>query len=323
MELYEKSVIQRNNWIRWYLPLALLLFCIALILSPEHERAQFFIFLLIPCIPAMIKAEERSRSYFWAAAILGIAYYVLNMLVFKMHVWQLKYELVHPNGLFDFLIPMNHFLHSIPFNDGMFIRQFATPWLDQILVPIYVHGFVVPAAVMAVYYVATKQPVKVVQAIFAFHALQYVMILPFHFWVESYQVWQVQNMFDGTFFTDPIVNYRHWLVSGAKVPSFNHAFPSMHTSIATAIIIMALREKNRFFRWIMVIFNVTVIFTTVYLGIHWILDLIGGILLGWSAVKIGDWVVARPTFQLWINQFIERIERVLPERKSKKEMVRA
>jgi len=36
-----------------------------------------------------------------------------------------------------------------------------------------------------------------------------------------------------------------------------------------------------------------IIYSTVYLEIHWVIDLFAGALLGWTAVALSDWLLRR------------------------------
>ena len=67
----------------------------------------------------------------------------------------------------------------------------------------------------------------------------------------------------------------------------------MHTSVAFAVLLLSLREKSRTFRWAMVVYSTSIIASTVYMEIHWLVDVFGGLLLAVVSVKIADYVVAK------------------------------
>ncbi|WP_170885565.1 phosphatase PAP2 family protein [Bacillus alkalicellulosilyticus] len=261
------------------------------------ERLQFFLVLLLPIVLCahyfQLEKETLKKSFIF----LGI-FIIANLSTFGLHVWQLVWEISNPNGLFGFKIPIDPLLYSIPFNDGTWLWQLSTPLLlDQFFVWIYVHGFVFCLLALAVYYLLTGQPNKILLAMFAGHFLQYLLILPFHFWVDGHQVWWIYNQWFGTTFTDPLLGHR--TITEPIIPSLNHVFPSMHTSIAFVTILLALREKAKPIRYFFVPLNILIIISTVYLGIHWVIDLAGGMIFGYVVLKLSDKIMATQWKEKW------------------------
>jgi membrane-associated phospholipid phosphatase len=294
-----------------------LVLIIAAFLPSGMENYRVFLILFASIIPATFASDRSDKSKLAVAVLYAIAFLFIKGLVFEIHRWQLIWEFSHPNGLFGWLLRIDPFLHAIPFNDGMWLRQFKSPELDSFMVPIYVYGFTTPLLVLLVYYVLTHRADKIVHALFAAHAVQYLIMLPFHFWVDGHQVWLVQNIYDGTSFMDPIMAHRSHGVP--TIPSLNHVFPSMHSSIATTMIILAWREKSLLLKWTFAIFNVLVIISTIYLGIHWIVDMIAGVLIGWAVVKFADWMMNRKMVQRFISGSYTLVKDLI-NRKQKKEV---
>jgi membrane-associated phospholipid phosphatase len=67
-----------------------------------------------------------------------------------------------------------------------------------------------------------------------------------------------------------------------------NCFPSMHTSVAYAILLLGSRERSRAFRVMMTVYATSIIVSTLYMEVHWVIDVFGGIALGWAAVKLSD-----------------------------------
>lgn len=262
----------------------------------DWSRVEFFLAMLIPVL--------FSYKYFqlevirWKPTIAALSFFIVaNMSTFIIHVWQLEWEIANPNGLFGWQLKLNPLLYAIPYNDGMWLRQLAHPAVDHFFYTIYIHGFIAAIFTLAIYYALTAQPLKIVHAAIAGHFLQYILILPFHFWVDGHQVWLIQNMIEGTFYVDPLKGYR--TVTEPIIPSLNHVFPSMHTSIATVAIILAWRERGLALKYFMVLLNVAIIISTVYLGIHWVVDIFGGIMFGYFCLKLADKIMRMSWLQRW------------------------
>lgn len=289
--------------------LSLLILMIAIYLPARMGSYQIFLILFAMTIPAIYVSDRSDKNKFFVAIFFAIVFLLAKGLIFEIHRWQLIWEFSNTKGLFGWQIRLDPLLHSIPFNDGMWLRQFKAPWIDSFMVPIYVYGFSMPLLVLVIYYLLTHRADKIIHALFAAHAVQYLVMLPFHFWVDGHQVWLMQNIYEGTTFMDPIFAHRHHGIP--TVPSLNHVFPSMHSSIAATMIILAWREKSLLIKWSFAIFNVLVIISTIYLGIHWIVDMIAGVTIGWAMVKFADWMLKRSFIKRMIHSVEQLVERIV------------
>lgn len=279
---------------------SLLFLVFMIVLVPgDWERIEFILMLFIP-ITLSLKYFDLDAVYFKKSLLFLFIFVVANYSTFLVHVWQLKWEIANPTSFYGWKLHIDQLLYSIPFNDGMWLRQFYHPMLNNLFVTIYVHGFVTCLLVLAVYFLLTGQPNKILHAMLAGHFLQYLLILPFHFLVDGHQVWWIQNQFEGFQFLDPIRDYR--TIIDPVVPSLNHVFPSMHSSIATVVILIALRESSKPIKYFFVTLNVAIIISTIYLGIHWVVDLLGGVAFGYLVFKLADRIMATNWLKNWMNQ---------------------
>jgi len=75
----------------------------------------------------------------------------------------------------------------------------------------------------------------------------------------------------------------------------SNVFPSLHTSLAVAAAIIAWRSREEYPRWFKISTFVAtcVVLSTMILGIHWLIDVIAGLVLAvvsvWGAIRIVDW----------------------------------
>ena len=74
----------------------------------------------------------------------------------------------------------------------------------------------------------------------------------------------------------------------AAVSSNTNVFPSLHTSLAVAVALVAWRSRSEYPRWFAIAAFVAagVVLSTMYLGIHWLTDVVAGIALGWGSVSL-------------------------------------
>ncbi|HMA17990.1 MAG TPA: phosphatase PAP2 family protein [Thermoanaerobaculia bacterium] len=75
------------------------------------------------------------------------------------------------------------------------------------------------------------------------------------------------------------------------------AFPSGHTMITIAVLIVAWRRDRRLFWW-MLPAAALLVFSTMYCRYHYLVDVLAGILLAFATVPLGDrlyeWMLGRP-----------------------------
>ncbi|ELY79121.1 phosphatase PAP2 family protein [Natrinema gari] len=81
----------------------------------------------------------------------------------------------------------------------------------------------------------------------------------------------------------------------AEVSANTNVFPSLHTSLAVIVAIFAWRSRRDYPRWFPIasVVATLVVFSTMYLGIHWLIDVIAGVVLGVWCVLTAERLVAR------------------------------
>ena len=57
--------------------------------------------------------------------------------------------------------------------------------------------------------------------------------------------------------------------------------------------LLVIRERNTIFKWVWGFFCLSVIYSTMYLEIHWVVDVIAGLIFGYLIVKLVDFVLSK------------------------------
>lgn len=193
----------------------------------------------------------------------------------KMLSWQISRSIV---------VDLNPIFSKIPFNDASFARIYKPETLTWFLRMVYNNGFVFTLLLPIYRAVISKDFKKAVRYALSGHVLQVFLITPFYLVFHLQEVWFVLGHPDGL--------ARHLSPQAAAGVALN-CFPSMHTSIAFATFLLVIREKNKAFKYLWGFFCLSVIFSTMYLEIHWVIDVLAGLLLAYVTVKIVDFVLAK------------------------------
>jgi membrane-associated phospholipid phosphatase len=177
---------------------------------------------------------------------------------------------------------INKLFKSIPFNDAAFARIYRPAWLTAYMKVVYNTGFVL-AVVVPFYRAALSIDFKkMLRYTLSAQIFQVFIFTPF------YVIFYLQNVWFVYGDADPLSRHMTY-VEAAK--STLNGLPSMHTSIAFAMFLLVLRERNTIFKWVWGFFCLSVIYSTMYLEVHWVIDVIVGLIFGYLVVKLVDFLL--------------------------------
>ncbi|PTX55342.1 PAP2 superfamily protein [Melghirimyces profundicolus] len=131
-------------------------------------------------------------------------------------------------------------------------------------------------------------------------SINYLLAIPFFLFAPVAEAWSshpdVQFLIP-TVYPDFEEQYRHF--SG-----LNNSFPSLHTSISVTMAIIAWQSQNRRLAGVSALSAGIVLFAILYLGIHWYLDLIAGLVLASVSVSLASRLCEIPlgTHQLELSR---------------------
>lgn len=237
--------------------------------------------LLLICLMGIRKDQidvDWKRFFVVGIPLLGIFYYFYgsgNGLWWKIANWMFENNR-HPWKWDDMM-------NSIPLNNAAWARAFHHPILDNVMAWIYNYGFVLSLWICLIRSYWTKSIKKMMSYALSGHLLQFPLILPFYNLILLREVWWVKGQ--------PDLLKRHFATENDMLVNVMNCFPSMHTSISFAMLLLALREKDRIFKYMMVTYCAAIIYSTMYLQIHWVLDVIAGMIFAYVTVKIADFLI--------------------------------
>jgi len=162
------------------------------------------------------------------------------------------------------------------------IQSFAHPWLTTYFSLIYVYGYVFLLTFPLVAYLVLED-MEWFRTTAIAYALNYAIGLVMYLLFIAYGP---RNLLPDL--TEPLL-YTNWPSSQFLVSEVNantNVFPSLHTSLSVTVIVLAYRTRRVYPRWLPIATLVggSVVVSTMYLAIHWGLDVLAGIGLGVGSV---------------------------------------
>ncbi|MFI5175498.1 MAG: phosphatase PAP2 family protein [Terriglobia bacterium] len=173
--------------------------------------------------------------------------------------------------------------HAIRKDYTPFVSRFGADWVERIqrhrslfitYCFTYTYVWVFPAIMFAVFFVLVyDNREEVAQFLVAGYFSNLLFVLPFYLFFPVNEVWvsdsHVRLLADRI---SPII-MEHF----RSISALDNCFPSFHTSLALLIALAAWRSGRRRMALLATLAASMVIASTLYLGIHWPLDILAGV----------------------------------------------
>jgi len=244
-------IFQSMTHVDFFIGLTVILFLVALQIHPFIAAKQVAQNLLT------------NKTYRWHLLAL-IAILFLN----RLELWVETREGIR----FDFTPFIYRLEGNLVYTIQNLFRNDTLTWIST-----YFYVIIFPALTLASLCIYThKKDFKLVYALCCAIIINYVIAIPFYLFFPVNEVWasnsHVAFLIPKVF---PSFEQEYRPLSG-----LNNNFPSLHTSISITLAVIAIKSKQVLWGRIVVISAIFIIFSIFYLGIHWLTDTVGGILLG-------------------------------------------
>ncbi len=184
--------------------------------------------------------------------------------------------------------------------EGNFVAgvQNALPeWGLYYFGPMYVFGYAVllvfPLAAYA--FADTVRPLK---RLVAAYAVNYAVAIVLYAGVLAYGPRNYHRLPgadpDAAHVEEPLLDsFREVTQLTARVNVETNVFPSLHTALSVTVLLIAVSTHDEFPRWtpVATVLAGSIVLATMYLGIHWGVDVVAGTLLAVGSVAVGDRIV--------------------------------
>ena len=161
---------------------------------------------------------------------------------------------------------------------------FVSPELTVYFSGIYVYGYVFLVAFPFVAYLALPDATTL-KRLLAAYGLNYSIGLVIYTIVYAHGP---RNLMPDTV-TSLLFTYNpDFMALTSEVNEAANVFPSLHTSLSVTVATFAVLTREEYPRWTPVALwlSTSVVLATMYLGIHWLTDVIGGIALALGSVHL-------------------------------------
>src|SRR6056297_2937071 len=174
--------------------------------------------------------------------------------------------------------------------EGEFILIFQsiqTPETTAYFSTIYVYGYTFLLIFPVIAYF-TLSDTRIFRRLLTAYALNYAIGLVLYILVIAYgprNLMPAELMERMLYDTNPQYQYLT-----REINTNTNVFPSLHTSLSATVAAFAWKTRSEFPKWfpIAVVLAASVAISTMYLGIHWALDVVAGTMLAAACVSLSD-----------------------------------
>ena len=183
------------------------------------------------------------------------------------------------------------YIHSLERNFIAVVQSFQTPWLTAYFSFVYVYGYVFLLVFPFVAYGVLEDQLSF-RTLVATYIVNYAAGLVCYTLFIAYgprnlMPEQVQPLL--------YANYPEFKLLTTKVNSNTNVFPSLHTSLSVTVALLAWRSRDTYPRWctLATLLALSVVVATMYLGIHWLIDVLAGVPLALLSVFLARTYLTR------------------------------
>lgn len=225
-------------------------------------------------------------------------YWAHMIVVFSVYLWKDILDGMDRILMANTQLDMTPYVYAIEGDIVLWVQEaFRNDLLDVVLTHFYVMGFMTAtfaSFVYPIYFDDRHMADRVSLSMF----WVYILAIPFYLFFNVRVTGDYIPLMD-TVAYDLTPEIHNWFT---RIDPFTNGMPSLHIGLPFAIWLTMTRwdEDGRWlrFRRFLVIFLALTAFSIIYLGIHWAIDIIGGMIVAIAAVSVterthkGIWTIA-------------------------------
>ncbi|MEK8215783.1 phosphatase PAP2 family protein [Paenibacillus sp. FSL L8-0463] len=209
--------------------------------------------------------KELLHSYKFLLVIVGM----ISVLLLNKYELQIEQKMQLASDYTSVFFGLEgHFVQTVQ-------QIFYAPWLTPIVAFFYIFMLQAVLAASLGVYLLEKNRLMLYATCYTI-MLIYTVAIPFFLYFPINEVWSYAPAGVRFIMLDVFPNFEQ---EYRPLSGLNNCFPSLHTAIAVATALLAFRSGNNRWKIISTISAVAIVFGIFYLGIHWLIDMLGGTLL--------------------------------------------
>lgn len=181
-------------------------------------------------------------------------------------------------------------IHAI---EGQFVatvQSFATPEFTMLFSFVYIFGYVFLLTFPVVLY-ALHDTEPLLTTLVAYSLNYGIGLVSYVLFVAYGPRNYMPNLVESLLYT----SWPQAQLLTSQVNVNTNVFPSLHASLAVTVALIAYRFRGRYGRWhtVAIVLATLIAISTMYLGIHWLIDVVGGVILAVVSVSLATRIVDR------------------------------
>lgn len=202
---------------------------------------------------------------------------MLSVLLFN------KAEIFFENHIFPAPWDMTPKIYSLEGNTTKFIQEALYSDVATNVFS-FVYVFLFPALVLiSLIIYKYRDNEEGIRRVFIAFTLNYLLAIPFYLFFPVKEVWAYNPQVSLAI----LKVYPTFNIDYRQLSDLDNCFPSLHTSVSWSMAFSALLAREKGMRVFTVIGAILITLSTLYLGIHWLSDVVGGIVLAAAVVAVG------------------------------------
>ena len=215
-------------------------------------------------------------------------YWAHIILTFSIYLWKDIFDQIDRTLMANTRLDMTPFIYAIEGDLVLWVQQtFLSDWLTFTMTHFYVAGYmtiIFSSFVYCIYFDDRHMADRVSLTMFYVYALAVPFYLFFNVRVTGDHIPEMDTL---AYHLTPEI--QTWFT---RIDPFTNGMPSLHIGLPTAVWLTYSRfdDDGRWkkFRVFLLLYIVLTAFAIIYLGIHWIVDIIGGIIIAFVAVRLSS-----------------------------------
>ena len=178
-----------------------------------------------------------------------------------------------------FNLDFTHVIYSIEGSTVSIFQGWSNPVLDYYFVFIYIFGYSFLIYFTPVHYFLSRDFSALWLTVITY-ATMTLLVLPFLLFFPVHDTWWASQNYEW-YHGDAIIFQLKTIWPDIVNPFFtfttlNNCFPSLHCGISTIVAVIAWMRHHHRYALISTVFAISIPFATLYLGIHWLTDIVFG-----------------------------------------------